>query len=185
MSLTDTGENVQKWTRVFYLRCWVILVARTRRKKEKIIACPLLDIFACGQVSSPRLYRLTEVSKLFLVKFFRQSFETGETCIYLNIEVILGFLKHLELPLLTFSVCGFDIFLPKSKNIWKVKIFAQKSDRVIRAKNSSKFRESIIWQIWANNVAVLAEFWGVAKLAKMSHGPNSLLPQDANSQSIS
>ena len=25
-------------------------------KKEKKIACPFLDIFACGQVSSPRLY---------------------------------------------------------------------------------------------------------------------------------
>ena len=69
---------------------------------------------------------LTVVLKLLRVKCFRRSFETEETCIYLNIEVILGFLKHLELPLLTFSVCGFDIFLPKSKNIWKVKIFAQK-----------------------------------------------------------
>ena len=27
-------------------------------KKEKKIACPLLDVFACGQVPSPRLYRL-------------------------------------------------------------------------------------------------------------------------------
>ena len=58
--LTDTGENVQKWTRVFSIRRWVILVARTRRKKEKKIACPLLDVFACGQVSSPRLYRLSQ-----------------------------------------------------------------------------------------------------------------------------
>ena len=56
--LTDTGENVQKWTRVFSTRRWVILVARTRRKKDKKIACPLLDIFSCGQVPSPRLYRL-------------------------------------------------------------------------------------------------------------------------------
>ena len=55
---TDIGENVQKWTRVFSTRHWVILVARTRRKKEKKKACPLLDVFACGQVSSPRLYRL-------------------------------------------------------------------------------------------------------------------------------
>ena len=30
----------------------------TRRKKEKKIACPLLDVFACGQVSCPRLFRL-------------------------------------------------------------------------------------------------------------------------------
>ena len=27
-------------------------------KKEKKIACPLLDVFPCGQVSNPRLYRL-------------------------------------------------------------------------------------------------------------------------------
>ena len=33
LDLTDTGENVQKWTRVFSTRRWVILVARTRRKK--------------------------------------------------------------------------------------------------------------------------------------------------------
>ena len=57
---TDTGENVQKWTQVFSTRRWVILVARTRRKKEKKITCPLLDVFACGQVSSPRLYRLNQ-----------------------------------------------------------------------------------------------------------------------------
>ena len=58
MCLTDIGENVQKWTRVFLTRRWVILVTRTRRKKEKKIACPLLDVFAYGQISSPRLYRL-------------------------------------------------------------------------------------------------------------------------------
>ena len=37
-------------------------LSHTRRsdasKKEKKMACPLLDVFACGQVSSPRLYRL-------------------------------------------------------------------------------------------------------------------------------
>ena len=56
--LTDTGENVQKWTRVFSTRRWVILVAQTRRKTEEEYSRPLLDVFACGQVSSPRLYRL-------------------------------------------------------------------------------------------------------------------------------
>ena len=35
VTLTDTAENVQKWTRVFSTRRWVILVARTRRKKEE------------------------------------------------------------------------------------------------------------------------------------------------------
>ena len=39
----------------------VILVARTRRKKEKKVACPLLDVFAFGQVSTPRLYRLNHL----------------------------------------------------------------------------------------------------------------------------
>ena len=36
-SSTDTGENVKKWTRVFSTRRWVILVARTRRKKRRKI----------------------------------------------------------------------------------------------------------------------------------------------------
>ena len=64
VDLTDTGENVQKWTRVFWTRRWVKLVARTHRKKEKKIACPLLNVFACGEVSSPRLYRLSWKIKL-------------------------------------------------------------------------------------------------------------------------
>ena len=58
---TDTGENVQKWTRVFSIRRWVILVARTRQKKQEnnVVALrSLLNVFACTQVSSPRLYRL-------------------------------------------------------------------------------------------------------------------------------
>ena len=38
-------------------------------KKEKI-ACPLLDVFACGQVSSPRLYRLRE-ARLLDLRLFR------------------------------------------------------------------------------------------------------------------
>ena len=51
-------------------RCWVILVARTRRKKVKKKACPLLDVFACRQVSTHRLYRLIykslQIDLLFL-----------------------------------------------------------------------------------------------------------------------
>ena len=39
-------------------------LTHTRRsdasKKEKNIACPLLDVFTCGKVSSPRLYRLKD-----------------------------------------------------------------------------------------------------------------------------
>ena len=30
-------------------------------KKKKKIACPLLNVFACGQVLSPRLYRLNGI----------------------------------------------------------------------------------------------------------------------------
>ena len=33
--LTDTGEFAPKWTRVFPTWRWVILVARTRRKKRE------------------------------------------------------------------------------------------------------------------------------------------------------
>ena len=33
--LTDTGENVQKWTRLISTRRGVILVARKRRKKRE------------------------------------------------------------------------------------------------------------------------------------------------------
>ena len=69
MSLIDTGKNVQKWTQVFSTRRWVKLVARTRRKKEKKIACPLLDVFAYGQVSSLRLYRLTRILDKTIDKF--------------------------------------------------------------------------------------------------------------------
>ena len=72
ISLTDTGENVQKWTRLFSTQRWVILVARTRRKKEKKIACPVLDVLACGQVSSPRLYRLTIFSTKFEKKIIHR-----------------------------------------------------------------------------------------------------------------
>ena len=41
-------------------------------KKKKKIACPLLDVFACGQVSSPGLYRWTLFdagSRSFYAKF--------------------------------------------------------------------------------------------------------------------
>ena len=71
--LADTSENVQKWTRVFSTRRWVILVARTRRRKEKKIARPLLDVFACGQLSSPRLYRL--------IWFFRSNEDVGGSAV--------------------------------------------------------------------------------------------------------
>ena len=63
--LTDTGENVQKWTRLISTRRWVVLVARMSRKKRRKYSRPLLDVFACGQVSSPRLYRLRS-SMLFI-----------------------------------------------------------------------------------------------------------------------
>ena len=52
-------------------------LSHTRRsdasQKEKKIACPLLDIFACGQVSSPRMYRLRLIQISVFLRF------TGET----------------------------------------------------------------------------------------------------------
>ena len=58
-------------------------LSHTRRsdaseKKEKKIACPLLDVFACGQVSSPRLYRLNKNKHLNIVSSEEgSSFERG------------------------------------------------------------------------------------------------------------
>ena len=43
-------------------------LGRVGKKKKK--ACPLLDVFACGQVSSPRLYRSAKLVKWGL-KFFK------------------------------------------------------------------------------------------------------------------
>ena len=56
-------------------------------KKEKKIACPLLDVFACGQVSSPRLYRL--ITQIFLsVHEFLQAFQLNDAEIDLNYEKV-------------------------------------------------------------------------------------------------
>ena len=38
-------------------------------EEKRRIACPLLDVFACGQVSSPRLYRLNSVTQSSLRRF--------------------------------------------------------------------------------------------------------------------
>ena len=82
--LTDTGENVQKWTRVFSTRRWVILDARTRRKKEKKIACPFLDVFTCGQVHKSWLL-IFHLDILFRKQWFElRHFLT--VCYKLNIE---------------------------------------------------------------------------------------------------
>ena len=62
--LTDTGENVKKWTRVFFDSA-LSHPRRSDASERKKIACPLLDVFACGQVSSPRLYGLKITKKNF------------------------------------------------------------------------------------------------------------------------
>ena len=52
--LTATGEIVQKWTRVFSTR-----TRRKKREENSVVALrSILNVFACGQASSPRLYRL-------------------------------------------------------------------------------------------------------------------------------
>ena len=51
---------------------------RYRSKKEKKIACPLLDVFACRQVSSPRLYRLRRlffITKFEIMLYYFRSYE--------------------------------------------------------------------------------------------------------------
>ena len=58
LPLTDTGENVQKWTRIFRLGAKSYLSLRRVGKKRRKYSRPLLNVFACAQVSSPRLCRL-------------------------------------------------------------------------------------------------------------------------------
>ena len=60
--LTDTGENGTNWPVYFRLAAESHSSLGPVGKKQKKIACPLLDVFACGQVSSPHLYR-------FLLKY--------------------------------------------------------------------------------------------------------------------
>ena len=64
-SLTDTGENVQKVDATNFDSA----LSHTRRSdasEKNKIACPLLNVFALEQVSSPRLYRLRTKYKLRL-----------------------------------------------------------------------------------------------------------------------
>ena len=57
--LTDTGENVQK-----YFRLGAESYSSLGRVgKKKKITCPLLDVFACWQVSSPVSVNGTECEK--------------------------------------------------------------------------------------------------------------------------
>ena len=100
MTLTDTGENVQMWTRVFSTRRWVILVAWTRRKKKQKIACPLLDVFACGQVSSLRLDRLIWlISVNYTKKGSSKIFENS----FLKNDISQFWSKALIVPILMYS----------------------------------------------------------------------------------
>ena len=53
-------------------------LSHTRRsdasqKKGKKIGCPLFDVFACGQVSGPRLYRLKDIQKFQKLKPHKSS----------------------------------------------------------------------------------------------------------------
>ena len=96
---TDTGEKVRKWTRVFSTLRSVILVARTRRKKkEKKIACPLLDAFACEQVSSPRLYRLNSNFLLIWqeIRSFRKK-SLSQTIFWHAFEITCNFSESIRL----------------------------------------------------------------------------------------
>ena len=57
---------------VFSARRWVILVARTRWKKIEGNSVHILAKFACGQVSSPRLCRLTYLTRFWLTEVGRR-----------------------------------------------------------------------------------------------------------------
>ena len=121
-NLTDKGENVQKWTRIFSTRRWVILVARKRRKKEKKIACPPLDVFACRQVPSLRLYRLTSQMKFF--KFNAVGRESRVKAAVKSIWLRTLFLNQLQ----NFSLFCSNLFLQpffrsKLKKHWNEIIF--------------------------------------------------------------
>ena len=64
---SNINRYKRKWAKVsseFSTRRWVILVARTRWKFE----LTLWHKFACGQLSSPRLYRLTVIKSLPTVR---------------------------------------------------------------------------------------------------------------------
>ena len=112
--LTDIDENVQKWTRVFSTRRWVNLVARTRgKKKEKKKACPLLDAFPSGQVSSPRLYRL--MLELIDFKNLNNLF-TNEK----RFSLFLFFSKILALNVFDFGLKIFSLNCFVTKNVSQV-----------------------------------------------------------------
>ena len=73
-------------------------LSHTRRsdasEKEKKIACQLFDIFACGQVSSPRLYRSRFLISIKNIKkqLLQNNFEnTDEAVFRIIVEFILRF----------------------------------------------------------------------------------------------
>ena len=65
----------------------VILVARTRRKKIEENSVDILAKFACGQVSSPRLYRLNK-NWIFFNKL--KALETNKI-LSLNVSFLIEF----------------------------------------------------------------------------------------------
>ena len=66
--LTDTGENGQKWTRVFSSHTRRSDASEKREENSVVALRSLLIIFACGKVSSPRLYRLRKGKYIKLKK---------------------------------------------------------------------------------------------------------------------
>ena len=75
--LYHIGENLQKWTRVFSTRRESYSsLGRVGKKENRVVAQrSLLNVFACGQVSSPRLYRL-KIKKV--IKNFNRKFQVIE-----------------------------------------------------------------------------------------------------------
>ena len=81
--LTDTGENVQKWTRVFSTRRWVILVARTRRKKGEdngLSNFGRFRLWTSFESASVSVKRSFEVTYQFWKALFWTEFQFFELC---------------------------------------------------------------------------------------------------------
>ena len=71
--LTDTVSAIQAKRPIVDTSIFDSALSHTRRsdasKKEKKKARPLLNVFACGKVSSPRLYRLNIILFLLIICF--------------------------------------------------------------------------------------------------------------------
>ena len=84
VSVNRCRREWDKLASVFSARRWVIPVARTRLKKREENSVDILAKFACGQVSSPRLYLLTKNVPESNRKLFCNRLTLSQILIYRN-----------------------------------------------------------------------------------------------------